>query len=458
MKEKWIKRMHFMNLYELRAIEEYLEEMAAKGLMFVKVRGLFFYFRKCEPRKVKFCVDVFGKTSFFRKEHGQTARDYIDYCEAAGWHHVSARDKWHFFYTEDLSCVPIHTDSKMQFKMINHQVLKESALLWVVYTYMFFKFLWDSFTYETWVDRLIQMESIGLTICAIFVFFVLDAMWYVIFYVRNCWRIRRNQPLHFSKKVTVEFLLGIRNGIALFGVIANSLLLLSLFDSMMVGIVLACVLPLVIVLIWELLQRKKKDWGRRNTYIVFCISIVFCMICSYSLVVKAIVYFSEKDNVTSVMVYDEEEKCDIEYFISDEKIPYELTHIPEGTAHNSKEKQVESSVFGKYTSYDHCCYDKKMEVLGDLSYDVIRTPFDFILEDYVENEMKLDYLQVTDITEQESELWGAQKVYLRQNGEEKSYIGRMVLYEDCLLIIFSNQLTYNPQEIKEITDKVLGSE
>nr|MBP3598127.1 DUF2812 domain-containing protein [Eubacterium sp.] len=437
MKKKLVRRMHFINMYELRAIEEYLEEMALRGLMFVKARGVFFYFRQCEPRKVKFCVDIFGKTSVFKKEQGQTVNDYIEYCEAAGWHHLSTRDKWHFFYTEDLSCVPIHTDSKLQLKMLNHQVLKENVLIWGVYGYMFFILLRDSFTCETWVDRLIRVESVGVTLSMVLFFFVLDAICYIVFYIKNYQRVKRNQELCFSKKETVDCIFKVRTGIATLGMINYMVVMVSMFDAMAAGVIIACLLPVMIVWIWNGINRKKIAWGRRKTNLVFCLIVVFCLICSNFLVVKAVVSFSEKD---------------------DTKIPYELTDVPMETVHDEKDKQVEASIFGNYTSYSHCCYDEKMELVGDLSYEVLRTPLPFIRKDYVKYEVAMESLETTDISRQECELWGAKKVYLRQDKEDKRYVGRMVEYEDCVLIISSNQLAFGAQEIKEIRDNVLKRE
>jgi hypothetical protein len=66
--------------YEYAAVEEYLEQMAEKGWLLKSVSGPFFIFKRINPQKIKFSVDVLNKVSIFDHKDTEEALEYREYC------------------------------------------------------------------------------------------------------------------------------------------------------------------------------------------------------------------------------------------------------------------------------------------------------------------------------------------------------------------------------------------
>lgn len=117
MKTKWIL-FKFLP-FEYEALEKYLEDMALKGWMLEKINGGYIKFKKMEPKKIKYSIDVLNKVSFFDGKNSDNALEYREYCVAAGWQFVCEWEKFQVFScAQDIEKVPIHTDEKEKFKSI----------------------------------------------------------------------------------------------------------------------------------------------------------------------------------------------------------------------------------------------------------------------------------------------------------------------------------------------------
>ena len=130
---KWV----LFNLlpYEYKALENYLEEMALKGWKLKNMRGYLLKFKRIEPKKIKYSVDIMDKISFFDGKNSESALEYREYCKAAGWEFVCEREKIQIYCSEsDLSNNPIHTDEEEKFNCIFKASLKHvlSSLIMIL--------------------------------------------------------------------------------------------------------------------------------------------------------------------------------------------------------------------------------------------------------------------------------------------------------------------------------------
>jgi len=87
---------------------KYLERMAAKGWHF-KEWGAGLKFEKGEPRTVTYAVEVFTKASETDLRPELNTREFAEYCEAAGWKLVDAKQKFCIFQKVDENVVEILT-------------------------------------------------------------------------------------------------------------------------------------------------------------------------------------------------------------------------------------------------------------------------------------------------------------------------------------------------------------
>ena len=75
---------------------KYLSEMAAKGWHF-KEWGAGLKFEQGEPKKATYAVEVFTEASENDMRPEPHTREFAEYCEAAGWKFVDAKQKFCIF-------------------------------------------------------------------------------------------------------------------------------------------------------------------------------------------------------------------------------------------------------------------------------------------------------------------------------------------------------------------------
>ncbi len=104
------------------ALEQYLEEKALQGWMLDDIIGGLLIFKKKNPKKCKFSVDIFTD---------KNEDEYIEYCEAGGWNCLFKHNKYLIFYTEEKNITPIQTDEEIVLKKVRKSIL--GSLLYHVF-------------------------------------------------------------------------------------------------------------------------------------------------------------------------------------------------------------------------------------------------------------------------------------------------------------------------------------
>lgn len=114
---------------DYKAMEEYLEEMAEKGWMLEKVGRTTAKFRATEPKKLKFCVDIFKKGGTLSPEDNGESREYRRLCQESGWTFVTSQEYLQFFYANEGSDpVPLQTDEEIEQKIVENTLLKRELI------------------------------------------------------------------------------------------------------------------------------------------------------------------------------------------------------------------------------------------------------------------------------------------------------------------------------------------
>ncbi|KUO53423.1 MAG: hypothetical protein APF76_09285 [Desulfitibacter sp. BRH_c19] len=121
------------SILDYKAMEEYFEEMAAQGWMLEKISAVTAKFKKINPKKIKFAVDIFPYMTAFDSPNNRDARDYRELCEASGWHFVTSANKFQIFYANsDENPTPIQTDSIVEEKIIRKSVFNTELLIFLL--------------------------------------------------------------------------------------------------------------------------------------------------------------------------------------------------------------------------------------------------------------------------------------------------------------------------------------
>lgn len=136
-KDTFIKLVLFKE-NECKALEEYLEEKALEGWILEDRSAGFFVFKKGEPVKIKYTVDIFTELK---------TGEYREYCEASGWKYICETDKYLIFSSEEKNITPIHTDEEVVLKNVRKSMLVNS------FTFLCGLYLIGSNVYDAFVPN-----------------------------------------------------------------------------------------------------------------------------------------------------------------------------------------------------------------------------------------------------------------------------------------------------------------
>ncbi len=454
MKDMYIKKVFLHTSYDLKVIEDYLENMAAKGLMFVKQIGIFFYFKKCEPAKLRFCVDVFGKASIFDTRPEAATLDYITYCEESGWHHIYSNGKLQYFFTDDDNVTPIQTDNSMRLKLINSQTIVNEGFTWIILSVITLMQLFSGLFQQNLVKTLILNET--FIMYALFPFILIpQAVRYLYFYIKNKRRTALGQELEFySAKNAKAFMLAqfIALALVLFLVIVSICSTDSRF-AIWFGIIF--IVFIAGTYIFEL-KRQRQKYSRIDNIVLTVITtfaIIYMIIPITLFIVLSTGALSNKSE--KFKIYDEDESSVSIFYVEHAEIPITFDNIGisfDDAAYNSTSKYSYRSFFGTYDNYNQYIYTKMSyddEAAASLEYDIVNTPYDFIINSYVRD--NVSRFNGKDISSEESGIWGALEVYALSNQYSNS-AGRLVVYESKVIYISSDSLDFSPKNIRAILD------
>ncbi|MBU3105587.1 DUF2812 domain-containing protein [Clostridium gasigenes] len=120
--------------YEYKALEKYLEDMALKGWKLQSIRGVILKFKRIEPKRIKYSVDIMDKVSFWGEKNSDRTLEYREYCKVAGWNFVCGREKIQVYCSEnEIESIPIHTEEEEKFNCIFKASLKYVLFNFVTY-------------------------------------------------------------------------------------------------------------------------------------------------------------------------------------------------------------------------------------------------------------------------------------------------------------------------------------
>ena len=182
-KNTLIKSISFRE-HECQALGQYLEEKALEGWLLDEIIFGFFIFKKAEPRKYKFAVDIFTDVKVDRFTDSRTG-EYREFCEASGWSYVCETNKYLIFATEDENIVPIQTDEDIILKKVSKSMILNiflyiflaSSVIYNIYNGFFNRNLVNiEEVYGNYYKFLIIVCCINLT-CAI-IDIVRNILWY----------------------------------------------------------------------------------------------------------------------------------------------------------------------------------------------------------------------------------------------------------------------------------------
>lgn len=285
-KKKKIKRkIFFASIYEVGAIENFLEQEAAKGWMFVRCKGVFYVFEKCEPVRLKFQVDFFDEATIFDTRPEAKTLDYIEYCKESGWTHIFSSGKFQVFYSAEENPVPIQTDENQKLKLVSKATILTNGINWILLPIVW-ALTWGGMAvnnllnpkhYFNYSEALTYVQGVAniLFWLGIIIFGMINMTRFGIFYLRNRRRLKNGLGLEFySVKSAKRFGLFHKIYLLLF-----TFMIMAIYaqdQSIFLYFLAGFVGMLLIMMIFSKLSYSK--WANRDLNIAFTIIIPIFMV------------------------------------------------------------------------------------------------------------------------------------------------------------------------------------
>lgn len=447
--KKYIKKRFLFSVYDLKVVETFLEEMAEEGLMFVKQNGQMFYFEKCEPKKIKFYVDVFDRASVFDTRAEAATEEYIEYCKASGWEYICTSGKLQYFYTENEKATPIQTDEVMRFKWIHKYTMSSVVIPICILSIMCLMQIRSFMTSNTLTEILIKSWGIPLAFSIALIIEIPQLLRYLYFYIKNKIRLKQGKTIEFFSPHNVKRFHYITLGIAM-------ILCVGLFISMgvfktILGKVALIIIGLMYVGMYGFnkFYDKQKASRRMNMAVTIGLSIGTTYIILLLLILGVFLEDDLSGGKEWVTYYDLNEGTYIDHSLYVHEIPITLNMINNEAKYAFEETRAEKyqSLFGTHDTYEARGYNENMRPTTRMTYEVMQSPFEFMMQAYEDEVKGNKYFTVEEGSQEEAALWDAKRVYIIDDGIG---LGRMVIYEDWALMFMAEEIAYSQETIEMI--------
>jgi hypothetical protein len=260
--------------YECGAAEEYLEVMAEKGWLLQSITGPFLKFKRIEPKKLKYTVDILNKVFHYDPNDSDITLEYREYCEAAGWNYVCSKRKIQIFYAEEVKkTVSIQTDEEAKFKSVF-----KASLSYVIDTLIFILFL--AYNLKLMLFNMdieyTLVTNTGLVSIIASVFIILlnftEIISFLFWVIRAKSHLKRNgkMPYNSSKQLKINNLFKSIYAI----VLAGTILRYFIFDehasiASNIALLIIFVLPIIVTVYVERYLNKKADSKDKRRSVIF---------------------------------------------------------------------------------------------------------------------------------------------------------------------------------------------
>ncbi len=449
MKNKKIRRLKFFGSIDTVAIAEYLESMAEKGYFFTGCSELFYTFKKGEPQKKKYHVELFHDGSIFGSAgDNEETRAFASQWEENGWKYIYTNGRQVFFASDDMNAEPVNVGMKERWKAIKKAIRGEAAsgMIWVLLCFM------NIFSFsDAWPTEFIENATLDLVWILLLVFWSGSFLRNLMFYVKNRQRVAKEQGLVFPKGTHAVWFNGI---IVTFLLLAIVMLLVSLYFESKIALALVLIsIAIIFVIVWFGIKLIR-NIGSRKTKVQQIIILVVLVVIACVIAIGVAFFAILFDSGDRTIEYSDEHGNIITELVPDDELP--LTH--EDTGIDTTELIQADSVCDEYVTiygtvkdcYQHY-YDQYGEIASSLEYNIAFCRFGWVKDKLLENYMTTDYYgedaAFVDISEKEAAHWEAQQVYALQDEFEET--SRLVIYEDVVLFI-ETEAEFTDEVIKNI--------
>lgn len=192
--------------YEYKALEQYLEDMSLNGWKLYGMAGMILKFKRIEPKRINYSVDIMDKVSFFDGRNSEKTLEYREYCKKAGWEFVCEREKIQVYCSEnEIDSIPIHTDENEKFDCIFKASLKYVLLNLI--TCIMILYIQYSVTIGGHDARFLASD---LNLCALAIAIIFSIHWSIGLINFIIWIVKSKKSLKIGEAVSYNYFKGIK--------------------------------------------------------------------------------------------------------------------------------------------------------------------------------------------------------------------------------------------------------
>ena len=402
-----------VSFYDSEAIQQKLEQMAARGWMIQKAGNLFWTYTKIPPQKLRFAVTYFPGASEYDPKPSERQLEREELCAQDGWRLVLRWDAMQIFCTDREDAVPIDTDPVPQVDNI-HRTMKKKVL--VSQLLMVLLSLWNLYLQLSQLRRDpadYLSDTSQLFTIPLWLLLLLMTIWELIFYFR--WERRAKAAAEHGVFLPVRAHRGLSWGAV--GLAIVFLLLSASFSSDGLLFLFFATVALVIPILlsrWMIGEMRRQGVSRRVNLAVTCaVMFVLMIVGTGAVAVGAAIQgwrVTPGEESQPVGQYDWD---GLTMDIYDDPLPLEVEDLVQVDARWSKEARLQESPLLAYGDYRQDLLFTE-EIQGyELRYEItdVKVPFlyDFVKDGFIrdnQDEVLEKYLIPVDPAP-----WEAEEVY-----------------------------------------------
>ncbi|MGL5354881.1 MAG: DUF2812 domain-containing protein [Clostridium sp.] len=285
--------------HEYKSVEKYLEDMALKGWKLKSLTGIIFKFKRIEPKRIKYTVDVMDKISFFDGKNSDRTLEYREYCKEAGWNFICERDKIQIYCSEnEIESIPIHTDEREKYNCIFKASLK--YVLLNVITILMFLYMQYVVTIGSSNGAFLASNLQLATLSFVFIFAIHEVVGLVNFII---WALKGLKSLKNEERVGYDFhkslkLKSVLYRIMLIMAVVQIVFLVMLGDIFVLKFfILNIIMIAVIVALMNLVSRTKYKYKKmRKINITIYVAVIIITFISMNWLVFNTIFSGKESN------------------------------------------------------------------------------------------------------------------------------------------------------------------
>ena len=395
----------------------YLEDMAAKGWHF-REWGVGLKFEQGEPEDATYAVEVFTKASENDLRPTPDAEEFADYCEAAGWKFIDAKQKFCIFKKIEEDAAELFTPEERVANACKGMFSGSAIALLVLYG---INMLLQIFNIVSFFERNIFSSATMFSLSTWTVLFLgqLCCFGYALWKRQSLYRtIKRGERIYIGNQRKGKLSVRIRD------IYITLLTFMLIAYQAMLGkteLVVLCVGCFVITIVFAIILAKLRPDSSTNTGIQVVFSIVYLII-----VVVASVAIISGDEDTAMRK---------------DELPLQITDYREmDGVRESISIYQDRNLLGSCENY--FIFTEKESIY----YHIYRSRHDWILDRIWEEELDARYNEdAVNCTE----LWEAQKAL-------RNRVGTYYVRYDGVVLVFNEDedIDLTPEQIGIIWEKL----